>query len=79
MAVAGTVESPAARVSAATICFTVASLAMLAVVIAPRSVELLAARLTVAGLIAARVFLNIRSSNSAARAGLYGWPLSWPE
>jgi hypothetical protein len=52
---------------------------MLAVVIAPRSVELLAARLTVAGLIAARVFLNIRSSNSAARAGLYGWPLSWPE
>ena len=78
MAVAGTVESPAARVSAATICYTVASLAMLAVVIAPRSVELLAARLTVAGLIA-RIFINIRSSNSPARAEFYGWPPSSPE
>jgi hypothetical protein len=47
--------------------------------LAPRSLELLAARLTVAGLIAARAFLNIRSSNTAARAGFYGWPPSSPE
>ena len=50
----------------------VASLAMLAAVLAPTSVELLAARLTVAGAIGAQVFLESRSSNSAGRAALYG-------
>ena len=46
----------------------VASLAMLAVIIAPTSIELRGARLTVAGAIAAQVFLESRTSNSAARA-----------
>jgi hypothetical protein len=50
----------------------VASLAMLAVVIAPTSVELPAARLTVAATIAAQVFLESRTGNSAGRAALYG-------
>lgn len=50
----------------------VASLAMLAVVIAPTSLELSAARLTVAATIAAQVFLESRTRNSAARAALYG-------
>jgi hypothetical protein len=50
----------------------VAVLAMLAVVLAPTSAELLAARLTVAGTIAAQVFLESRSSNSWRRAALYG-------
>jgi hypothetical protein len=50
----------------------IALLAMLAVVLAPTSAELAAARLTVAGAIAAQVFLESRSSNSAARAALYG-------
>jgi uncharacterized membrane protein HdeD (DUF308 family) len=45
---------------------------MLAVVLAPTSIELLAARLTVAGAIAAQVFLESRSSNSALRAATYG-------
>ena len=50
----------------------VASFAMLAVVIAPTSIELPAARLTVAATIAAQVFLESRTRNSAARAALYG-------
>ena len=50
----------------------VASLAMLAVVITPTSIELSAARLTVAGTIGAQVFLESRARNSAARAALYG-------
>jgi hypothetical protein len=50
----------------------VGSLAMLAVILAPASVELLAARLTVAATIAAQVFLESRTSNSATRAALYG-------
>jgi hypothetical protein len=50
----------------------VASLAMLAVVLAPTSFELVAARVTVAGAIAAQVFLESRSTNSPARAALYG-------
>jgi uncharacterized BrkB/YihY/UPF0761 family membrane protein len=51
---------------------SVASLAMLAVIIAPRSIELPAARLTVAVTIAAQVFFESRTSNSAVRAALYG-------
>src|SRR6266545_1348573 len=50
----------------------VASLAMLAVVIAPTSIELSAARLTVAGTMAAQVFLESRTRNSATRAAVYG-------
>lgn len=50
----------------------VASLAMLAVIIAPTSIELPAARLTVAATIAAQVFLESRTSNSVAKAALYG-------
>jgi uncharacterized BrkB/YihY/UPF0761 family membrane protein len=50
----------------------VASLAMLAVVIAPTSIELAAARLTVAATIAAQVFLESRTRNSATRAAVYG-------
>src|SRR6187200_2608916 len=50
--------------------FAVASLAMLAVVIAPTSVELAAARFTVAGIIAAQVFLESRTSQSGVRAAL---------
>jgi len=50
----------------------VAGLAILAVIIAPTSVELQAARLTVAFVIAAQVFLESRSTNSAARAAAYG-------
>lgn len=50
----------------------VASLAMLAVVIAPTSLELSTARLTVAATIAAQVFLESRTRNSATRAALYG-------
>jgi hypothetical protein len=49
----------------------VASLAMLAVVIAPTSIELPAARFTVAAIIAAQVFLESRTHNSAVRAGLF--------
>ena len=50
----------------------VAALSMLAVILTPTSVELLAARLTVAGTIAAQVFLESRSTNSIARATVYG-------
>jgi hypothetical protein len=50
----------------------VASLAMLAVVITPTSIELSAARLTVAGTIGAQVLLESRTRTSAARAALYG-------
>ena len=50
----------------------IGALAMFAVIIAPTSVELAAARLTVAGAIAAQVFMESRSSNSAGRAALYG-------
>jgi hypothetical protein len=51
----------------------VATLAMLAVILTPTSVELLAARITVAGTIAAQVFLESRTTNSVARAGAYGF------
>ena len=50
----------------------VAVLAMLAVILTPTSVELLAARITVAGTIAAQVFLESRTNNSPARAATYG-------
>ena len=50
----------------------VASLAMFAVVIAPTSVELSAARFTVAATIAAQVFLESRTRNTTTRAALYG-------
>ena len=50
----------------------VASLAMLAVIIAPTANELPAARLTVAATIAAQVFFESLTGNSAARATLYG-------
>lgn len=49
----------------------VASFAMLAVLVAPQSVELQAARLTVATAIAAQVFLESRTSNSTVRAVVY--------
>jgi hypothetical protein len=51
----------------------VAALSMLAVLIAPTSVELRAARLTVAGVIAALVFLESRATTSAARAAASGF------
>jgi len=50
----------------------IAVLAMLAVVLAPTSIELSAARFTVAGAIAAMVFLESRASNSVLRAAVYG-------
>lgn len=50
----------------------VASLAMLAVLIAPTSFELSAARLTVAATIAAQVYFESRTRNSTTRAALYG-------
>jgi len=50
----------------------IAVLAMLAVLIAPTSIELSAARFTVAGAIAAMVFLESRASNSVLRAAVYG-------
>jgi hypothetical protein len=51
----------------------VASLAILAVVVVPTSIELQAARLTVAATIGAQVFLESRSKHSLARAALYGF------
>jgi len=51
----------------------VAALSMLAVILTPTSVELLAARITVAGTIAAQVFLESRATNSIARAATYGF------
>ena len=50
----------------------VGSLAMLAVVIAPTSVELPAARLTVVATIAAQVFFESRTRHTTARSALYG-------
>jgi hypothetical protein len=50
----------------------VAVLAMIAVVLAPTSVELLAARLTVSVAIAGQVYLESRSSSSPLKAGAYG-------
>jgi hypothetical protein len=50
----------------------VAVLAMIAVVLAPVSVELLAARLTVSVAIAGQVYLESRSSSSPLKAGAYG-------
>jgi hypothetical protein len=50
----------------------VAAFAMLALVVTPSSIELAATRLTVAGTIAALVFLESRTSNSALRAAMYG-------
>jgi hypothetical protein len=50
----------------------VATLAMLALVVTPTSIELAASRLTVAATIAALVFLESRTSNSALRAAAYG-------
>ena len=52
--------------------FAIAALAMLAVILTPTSIELMAARFTVAGTIGALVFLESRSSNSALRATVYG-------
>ena len=50
----------------------VGSSAMAAVAIAPTSVELQAARLTVAALIAAQVYFESRTGTTRARAALYG-------
>jgi len=50
-----------------------AGVAMLVVVLVPTSVELVAARLTVAGLIAVQVFMESRSSHSIGRSALYGF------
>jgi hypothetical protein len=50
----------------------VGSLAMIAVLIAPTSVELQAARLTVAATIAALVYFESRTGASRARAALHG-------
>ena len=50
----------------------VAGLALLALIITPTSIELAASRLTVAATIAALVFLESRTTNSALRAGMYG-------
>ena len=50
----------------------VAGLAMLALILTPTSIELTASRVTVAGTIAALVFLESRTTNSALRAGVYG-------
>ncbi len=50
----------------------VGSLAMVAVLIAPTSVELPAARLTVAATIAALVYFESRTSTSRGRAAAYG-------
>jgi hypothetical protein len=50
----------------------VALIAMVAVVVAPTSVELQAARLAVAVTIGAEVFLESRTTNSTARAATYG-------
>src|SRR5688572_2021913 len=50
----------------------VAGLSMLAVLLAPTSVELQAARLTVAGTIAAQVYLESCRTSSALRAATYG-------
>jgi hypothetical protein len=50
----------------------VATLAMLAVLVTPTSIELMAARFTVAGTIGALVFLESRATNSARRAAVYG-------
>jgi hypothetical protein len=49
----------------------IAALAMIAVLITPTSIELMAARFTVAATIGALVFLESRSSNSALRAAVY--------
>jgi hypothetical protein len=53
--------------------FAVALLGMLAVIITPTSIELMAARFTVAAAIAAQVFLESRTRNSALRAVVYGF------
>ena len=53
--------------------FAVASLGMLAVIVTPASIELMAARFTVAAAIAAQVFLESRTRNSALRAVVYGF------
>ena len=50
----------------------VAGLAMLALVLTPTSIELAASRLTVAATIAALVFLESRTTNTALRAAVYG-------
>ena len=50
----------------------VAGVSMLAILVAPTSVELQAARFTVAVSIAAMVFLETRSSHSTARAAVNG-------
>jgi hypothetical protein len=51
---------------------SIASLAILAVLLTPTSIELMAARFTVAATIGALVFLESRSSNSPLRAAVYG-------
>jgi hypothetical protein len=50
----------------------VAGLAIVAVILAPTSIELPVARLTVAGAIAALVYIESRTGRSSARAGVYG-------
>lgn len=50
----------------------IASAAMLAVIIAPTSAELQAARITVAGSIGVLVFLESRPTHSTARAAVLG-------
>ncbi len=52
--------------------FVIATLAITAVIITPASIELSAARFTVAATIGALVFLESRSSNTWLRAAVYG-------
>jgi hypothetical protein len=50
----------------------IAALAMLAVIVAPTSIEVEAARYTVAAVIGVEVYLESRPTNSVGRAALYG-------
>jgi hypothetical protein len=59
------------RVQLAGAC-AVAGLAILAVILTPASIELTAARFTVAVVIAVQVFMESRTTNSALRAVVYG-------
>jgi hypothetical protein len=52
--------------------FAVASLGILAVIVTPASIELMAARFAVAAAIAGQVFLESRARNSVLRAVVYG-------
>jgi hypothetical protein len=53
--------------------FAIAGLGILAVLLTPTSIELSAARFTVAAAIGAMVFLESRTTNTALRAATYGF------